>query len=93
MDKDKFKAFMGFTKVPAMAQEAVLKASAKLEAEAQQIRVLQHTPGWKLLDEFFRAEREELLVCKKEDLDRVQLEIEVIDKLYNFMNKTVLRDA
>jgi hypothetical protein len=95
MDAEKLKIFMGLNKKKTPAQKAVEASVEKMMSEAQLMKSLRDSRGWKLFDEFFRLKREylmqELKVCRAEDLIRLQERSKVIDELYAFMNSLIIR--
>lgn len=97
MDSEKLKIFLGMNKVKTAEQARFELAASKIAEDAQAIRVLMESKGWKLLDEFFNAKRavlaQELKLCKPKELIRLQEKSKIIDELYNFMNSKVLRDS
>lgn len=97
MDAEKLKIFMGLNKKKTPENKAMEAAAAKIATDGQQMRDLIASPGWKLFDEFFAAQRavlaQQLKICKPKELIRLQEKSKTIDELYNFMNSRIRRDA
>ena len=100
MQIDKLKTFLGIRK-PTKEQKEMEAIVLKMVGDAEGIKAMQNTRGWKLLDEFFTTKKSVLSQEIKlldpwkepEKIARCQEKYKIIDELYNFMNSKILRGS
>ena len=99
MKLEKLKTFLR-KRPTSISEQEMIAHHEKVRQEAQSIRALHGTRGWKVLQEFFEAKKkvinQELRFYdpykEPEKIVRCQEKHKIIDELYNFMNSKVQQD-
>ena len=96
MHNDKLGVFARFSRRQTQEEKELALAGEKIKQEADAVRSMMKTKGWKLTDEFFTSKkkviRHKMETCHKDELPRLQDELRMIDDLYRFFNSKLLRD-